>query len=99
MDRGILSTSYANPTRATSTEALLSLYREFYADEPFVRVLAGLPATKHVVGHEFLRPHGPRRPRPRGRLQRDRQPHQGGVRGGGAELQSDDGIPETTALL
>ncbi len=53
MDRGILSTSYAVPTGATSTEALLSLYREFYAGEPFVRVLTGLPATKHVAGTNF----------------------------------------------
>ena len=53
MDRGILSTSYAIPTGETSTEALLSLYREFYADEPFVRVLSGLPATKAVSGSNF----------------------------------------------
>jgi N-acetyl-gamma-glutamyl-phosphate reductase len=53
MDRGILSTCYAIPTGATSTEALLSLYREFYAGEPFVRVLSGLPATKHVSGTNF----------------------------------------------
>jgi N-acetyl-gamma-glutamyl-phosphate reductase len=53
MDRGILSTSYAIPTRETSTEALLSLYREFYEGEPFVRVLSGLPATKQVSGSNF----------------------------------------------
>ncbi len=53
MDRGILSTSYAVPTGATSTEDLLSLYREFYAGEPFIRVLSGLPATKHVSGTNF----------------------------------------------
>jgi N-acetyl-gamma-glutamyl-phosphate reductase len=53
MDRGILSTCYAVPTRDSSTESLLSLYREFYAGEPFVRVLSGLPATKHVSGSNF----------------------------------------------
>lgn len=53
MDRGILSTSYALPTNDTSTDALLALYHEFYAGEPFVRVLAGLPATKHVAGTNF----------------------------------------------
>jgi N-acetyl-gamma-glutamyl-phosphate reductase len=53
MDRGILSTCYAIPTGPTSTEALLSLYREFYAGEPFVRVHSGLPATKHVSGTNF----------------------------------------------
>jgi N-acetyl-gamma-glutamyl-phosphate reductase len=53
MDRGILSTSYAIPTRATTADELLSHYREFYAGEPFVRVLASLPATKHVSGTNF----------------------------------------------
>ena len=53
MDRGILSTSYAVPAGSTSAEDLLSLYREFYADEPFIRVLSGLPATKHVAGTNF----------------------------------------------
>ncbi len=53
MDHGILSTSYAIPTGETSTEALLALYREFYAGEPFVRVRSGLPATKHVSGTNF----------------------------------------------
>ena len=53
MDRGILSTCYAVPTDETSTDSLLSLYREFYAGEPFVRVLTGLPATKHVAGTNF----------------------------------------------
>lgn len=53
MDRGILSTSYAVPSRELSTDALLAIYREFYADEPFVRVLSGLPTTKHVSGSNF----------------------------------------------
>jgi N-acetyl-gamma-glutamyl-phosphate reductase len=53
MDRGILSTSYAVPTGDTSTEELLANYLEFYAGEPFVRVLSGLPATKHVAGTNF----------------------------------------------
>jgi N-acetyl-gamma-glutamyl-phosphate reductase len=53
MDRGILSTSYAVPTRDLTTADVLSLYREFYAGEPFVRILDGLPATKHVSGTNF----------------------------------------------
>jgi N-acetyl-gamma-glutamyl-phosphate reductase len=53
MDRGILSTSYATPTRDLSTAELLALYREFYAGEPFVRILDGLPTTKHVSGSNF----------------------------------------------
>ena len=38
MNRGILATCYARPTGTTSTEALLDLFREAYADEPFVVV-------------------------------------------------------------
>jgi N-acetyl-gamma-glutamyl-phosphate reductase len=53
MDRGILSTCYAQPTRQVSTDDLLSIYRDFYAGEPFIRVVAGLPATKHVAVTNF----------------------------------------------
>lgn len=53
MDRGILSTSYAQPTRDVTTDDLLAIYGEFYAGEPFVRVLDGLPATKNVAGTNF----------------------------------------------
>lgn len=53
MDRGILSTSYAQPTRDITTDDLLAIYGEFYAGEPFVRVLPGLPATKNVAGTNF----------------------------------------------
>jgi N-acetyl-gamma-glutamyl-phosphate reductase len=39
-------------TRAASTAELLSVYREFYAGEPFVRVLGEgeRPTTRAVVG-------------------------------------------------
>ncbi|MBX3432565.1 MAG: N-acetyl-gamma-glutamyl-phosphate reductase [Pirellulales bacterium] len=51
MDRGIFTTAYALPTGpdVTANDALAEL-RRFYADEPFVRVLDDLPATKNVVG-------------------------------------------------
>ncbi|MDK2887769.1 MAG: N-acetyl-gamma-glutamyl-phosphate reductase [Thermoanaerobacter sp.] len=52
MIRGILSTIYARLAGQKSTEEILALYREFYRQEKFVRVLpAGmLPATKMVAG-------------------------------------------------
>ncbi len=50
MDRGILSTCYAQPTEDLSTERVLSLLQEFYAEEPFVRVSEAIPSTKQVVG-------------------------------------------------
>jgi len=51
MDRGMLCTIYARPTRATSTEELTAVLEKAYADKPFVRVRGRdvLPATKHVA--------------------------------------------------
>lgn len=49
MDRGILTTTYATPRGAASAAELLAALREFYANEPFVRVVDGLPATKDVA--------------------------------------------------
>jgi N-acetyl-gamma-glutamyl-phosphate reductase len=55
MDRGIFATIYAQPTDPQVTQpALLAAMREFYAGEPFVRIVEHLPATKHVSGtNEF----------------------------------------------
>ncbi|RMF91722.1 MAG: N-acetyl-gamma-glutamyl-phosphate reductase [Planctomycetota bacterium] len=50
MDRGILTTAYAKPTRDVQEEELLQCLRTFYADEPFVRVVDHLPATKDTMG-------------------------------------------------
>jgi N-acetyl-gamma-glutamyl-phosphate reductase len=46
MDRGILSTTYSQPIAEVSEEKLMQLFRDFYADEPFVRVVDHLPGTK-----------------------------------------------------
>jgi N-acetyl-gamma-glutamyl-phosphate reductase len=53
MDRGILTTAYAEPARTVSEEMLLETLRQFYADCPFVRVVEHLPATKDVWGTNF----------------------------------------------
>jgi N-acetyl-gamma-glutamyl-phosphate reductase len=50
MNRGIQATSYARPTGATSTAALLELQREAYREEPFVVVIEGSPSTKATLG-------------------------------------------------
>ena len=39
MTRGILSTAYVHLPQARTTEQLTALYRDFYKNEPFVRVL------------------------------------------------------------
>jgi N-acetyl-gamma-glutamyl-phosphate reductase len=53
MDRGILSTCYALPTGEPTTEAVLGVLGEFYANEPFVRVSESLPTTKQVSDTNF----------------------------------------------
>lgn len=53
MDRGILCTMYARPTRPVDQATLLDTMREFYAGKPFVRVIEHLPATKHTSGTNF----------------------------------------------
>ncbi len=52
VDRGILSTIYADLCQDSSTSELLALYRERYEDEPFVRVLpeGQLPNIAFVRG-------------------------------------------------
>jgi N-acetyl-gamma-glutamyl-phosphate reductase len=54
MDRGILSTIYATPTRNVTEPELTELYRNYFADKPFVRVRTNPPATKDTTGTNFL---------------------------------------------
>lgn len=49
MDRGILSVCYARPTRSLSEKAVRDILTEQYKDEPFVKVVEHLPATKDVA--------------------------------------------------
>jgi N-acetyl-gamma-glutamyl-phosphate reductase len=53
MDRGILTSAYAQPRGTVTEETLLATLREFYAGKPFVRVVEHLPATKDVAGSNF----------------------------------------------
>lgn len=54
MDRGILSTIYATPTRNMTENELVELYRSYYAGKPFVRIRTSPPATKDTTGTNFL---------------------------------------------
>lgn len=54
MDRGIFTTIYAMPRRSFSESQLLHLYREYYRQARFVRVVSQIPATKDSVGSNFL---------------------------------------------
>ena len=53
MDRGILTTTYSHPAGKLTEEKLLQTLAEFYAKEPFVRVVEHLPGTKDSVGTNF----------------------------------------------
>jgi len=53
MDRGILTTIYAQPARSVTEHDLLDLYRDFYAEAPFVRIVSRLPATKDSAYTNF----------------------------------------------
>ncbi len=54
--RGILSTIYINLKKKLTTAEVLDIYREFYKDEFFVRVMdeGVLPETKNVAGSNFV---------------------------------------------
>lgn len=54
MDRGIFSTIYAKLNQPMSDAELLSLYREHYTGEPFVRVRDTLPTTKDTAHTNYL---------------------------------------------
>lgn len=54
MSRGILTHASAAAVREMDQEELVELYRSFYKDSPFVRVLSDrLPDTKSVTGTNF----------------------------------------------
>jgi N-acetyl-gamma-glutamyl-phosphate reductase len=53
MDRGILSTTYSQPTKAVTEEEVLQTLRDFYENEPFVRVVDHLPGTKDSLNTNF----------------------------------------------
>lgn len=53
VDRGILSTIYMKPTRDVNTEEIQKIYRDYYHDEPFVRLRKDLPNLKQVRGTNY----------------------------------------------
>jgi N-acetyl-gamma-glutamyl-phosphate reductase len=59
MIRGIFTTAYATPlpgkigTGKEAKQNLLELYRAFYKGEPFVRIVATPPHTKHTAASNF----------------------------------------------
>ena len=56
MKRGMFCTMYANLTQRINSHDLIQLYKDFYSNERFVRVLneGVLPETKNVAGSNFI---------------------------------------------
>ena len=54
MDRGIHASIYAVPKGAPVEHDLLELYRSFYADSPFVRIVSHPPGTKDSNQSNFF---------------------------------------------
>jgi N-acetyl-gamma-glutamyl-phosphate reductase len=48
-DRGILSTVYCQPRGKIDNKQLAKLYKDFYADEPFVQICNDAPGVKDVA--------------------------------------------------
>lgn len=53
MDRGILTSTYSQPVTNVTEEQVQQTLRDFYADEPFVRVVDHFPGTKDSMGTNF----------------------------------------------
>ncbi len=56
MKRGMLCTIYADLAEERNTAELIDIYKEYYRDEFFVRVLdeGKVPETKHTAGSNFI---------------------------------------------
>jgi len=50
MSRGILATCYGNLNKNISQNELYDLYKNYYKNERFVRIIETLPETRHVKG-------------------------------------------------
>jgi N-acetyl-gamma-glutamyl-phosphate reductase len=50
MNRGILATCYSTLIDKLSTEELINIYKEFYKDEYFIKIISGSPETRWVRG-------------------------------------------------
>ena len=90
LDQGELASCYAQTTEPISKEAVQALYRERYADEPFVRVVDRPPGLRDAARHQRVpRLRHRRGARPGDGLLGDRQPLEGRLRPGRAEPQPD----------
>lgn len=52
--RGILNTMHLSVTQSVTREALMERFREFYAGQPFVRILDTPPTLKGTLGSNYI---------------------------------------------
>ncbi|MCD6175876.1 MAG: N-acetyl-gamma-glutamyl-phosphate reductase [Planctomycetes bacterium] len=52
-DRGIVSSTYSDPVGDVTPEQLMTLYTDFYKNEPFVQVVSKPPAVKNVAKSNY----------------------------------------------
>ena len=53
VDRGILVTAYATPSKEISEATLVGVFEDFYAGKPFVRLRKNAPSIKDVRGSNY----------------------------------------------
>jgi N-acetyl-gamma-glutamyl-phosphate reductase len=53
IDRGILTTTYSQPTKAVDDDLLTDVFEVFYKNERYVRVVNQPPSVKNVRGSNF----------------------------------------------
>lgn len=53
-DRGIISSTYSDPTQDVTAEILKALFEDFYNNEPFVQVVSKPPAVKNVAKSNYV---------------------------------------------
>jgi N-acetyl-gamma-glutamyl-phosphate reductase len=51
--RGILSTAHVFLNEGLPKDALVEIFKNFYRDEPFIRIVEGLPSVNYVVGSNY----------------------------------------------
>ncbi|MBZ0179214.1 MAG: N-acetyl-gamma-glutamyl-phosphate reductase [Melioribacteraceae bacterium] len=54
IDRGILTSAYLIPTKKITEETVLNIYKEFYNDSYFIRIVDETPEVKNVRGTNFV---------------------------------------------
>ena len=53
VDRGILSTTYSKPKKDISEKLVLKIFKDYYGNEPFIRLVEQVPSLKQVRGTNF----------------------------------------------